>query len=112
MLAGASGSTGQTGASGQTGLTGRFGLLRAIAMSASMSDYERAALRRGGIELNVRHCDCLQGQAAPQARPGPLGRRVSQVGSDSGIPFRSILTWQAMRALHRRRMHVSRCKES
>ena len=112
MLAGTSGSTGQTGASGQTGLTGRFGLSLAIAMSASMSDFERAALRRGGIELNVRHCDCLQGQAAPQARPGPLGRRVSQVGSDSGFPLRCMQAWQAVRALHRNGMPVSQCKES
>ena len=29
---------------------------------------------------NMRNCECLQGPAAPQARPGPLGRRVSQVG--------------------------------
>ena len=93
MLAGASGSTGQTGASGQTGLTGRFGLSLAIAMSASMSDFERAALRRGGIELNVRHCDCLQGQAAPQARPDPLGRRVSQVGSGFDFLVRCKLSW-------------------
>ena len=37
---------------------------------------------------NMRNCDCLQGPAAPQARPGPLGRRVSQVGLKSVFLFR------------------------
>ena len=32
----------------------------------------------------MRHFDCLQGRAVLQARPGPPGRRVSQVSSGSG----------------------------
>ena len=52
------------------------------------------------MRLNVRDGDCLQGQAALQERLGPLGRRVSQVGSDSDIPLECILTWLMNSALH------------
>ena len=55
-----------------------------------MANYHSVALRREGMREDVRYCDCLQGRAAPQARPGPLGRRVSQVGLDSSLPLRLI----------------------
>ena len=89
LLAGASGLTGQTGASGQTGLTGGSRLWHSIEMYfKSRADCQRIAVRRAGMWHSVRHFNCLQGRAAPQARPGPLGRRVSQVGSDSSMPLR------------------------
>ena len=47
---------------------------------------------------NMRNCDCLQGPAATQGRPGPLGRRVSQVCSGSGFPVRCMQAWHAIRA--------------
>ena len=50
---------------------------------------------------NTIDCDCLQGPAAPQARPGPLGRRVSQVESSSGFPSRCMQAWQGLSAFHR-----------
>ena len=46
-------------------------------------------------------CDCLQGPAAPQARPGLLGRRVSQVGLQSVFSFRCMQAWQGVSAFHR-----------
>ena len=100
LLAGASGSTGETGASGQTGLTGEFRLWLFSLMHACMWSPESPAQSRGSMRLNVRDGDCLQGQAALQERPGPLGRRVSQVGSDSDIPLECILTWLMNSALH------------
>ena len=87
VLAGASGSTGQTGASGQTGLTGGCRLQLATRMYASMANNQSFAQRGRDMSVDVRSCNCLQGQAAPLARLGLLGRRVSQVGSDSGVPL-------------------------
>ena len=82
MLAGASGSTGETGASGQTGLTGGLRLWHFI---ADVCKHGKASVLstedEEGCDTILRDCECLQGPAAPQARPGPLGRRVSQVGS-------------------------------
>ena len=50
---------------------------------------------------NMRNCECLQGPAAPQARPGPLGRRVSQVESSSGFPSKCMQAWQGVSAFHK-----------
>ena len=101
LLAGASGLTGQTGASGQTGLTGGFRPRQFIPTYASMADHQSFAHRRAGIWQYVRHCDCLQERAALQAKPGPLGRRVSQVGLGCGHSLWCMQAWQALRALHR-----------
>ena len=68
-----------------------------------MASYQGFAQRKG---RHVTQCeadgDCLQGPAAPQARPGLLGRRVSQVGSET-LAFieMSMQAWQGLRALHR-----------
>ena len=58
-----------------------------IDLYAGMISSQGFVQRREGMWPNVRHCDCLQGQAAPQARRGLPGRRVSQVGTVSGVPL-------------------------
>ena len=57
---------------------------------------------------NMRNCDCLQGPAATQGRPGPLGRRVSQVCSGSGF-LRSDVCRHGM--LSEQRRDVTQCED-
>ena len=101
MLAGASGSTGQTGASGQTGLTGECRPQLATRMYESMANNQSFVLTGRDMSVDVRSCKCLQGQAAPLARPGLLGRQVSQVGVDYSLPLGCLQAWQIFRALRK-----------